>query len=257
MTGETDPHPAFDSDVSTAAVTDVHGASGEALSVAVAEARETLDEQLTALTAIDTKALQLLQFTVALLGVAVSGLSLLEADLGPSINPYLGGGMALLVLGAVTAVGTYAVTPRIVGIDPDGLARCAGDATERAFRRALVRGYADWIRFNRYVNRRGALLVTTVLLLVLGGTLGLVLGVLRLLVGPLSPLAPLGALAAMAAAAYATRIHRQLRRFRAADRPTRPGTGGREAASLDGQEVFAGEHAEDLLVAGDGADESG
>lgn len=175
MTTETDPHPAFESDGPTAAAADVHGASGEALSVAVSEARETFDEQLTALIAIDTKVLQLLQFTVALLGVAVSG-TLAAGGRPRSVDqsvPHRRHG--LLVLGAVTAVGTYAVTPRIVGTDPDGLARCAGDATERAFRRALVRGYADWIRFNRYVNRRGALLVTTILLLVLGGTLGLVL----------------------------------------------------------------------------------
>lgn len=223
--------------------------STAALAVATAEARKTLDEQLAALTDVDAKAIQLLQFTVAVLGVTVTGLSTLEATPDQWVTRYLALGLGLYVLGAVLAVVTYAVTPRIVGVDPSDATRRAAAGSEREFRRALLGGYTAWIRFNGYVTRRSALVLTAVLLLVLGGSLSLALGFYRLFVGPLPPFAPASALAVTGIAACASRIHRQIRRFREAEPPTRPDVGDGGDQRIDGQEIFASEDVDGVAAA--------
>ncbi len=231
------------------------------LAVATEAARQTLDAQHDALTGVDARAVKLLQFTVALLGVAVSGISLLDVGLG-SVAPSLVVGLALLVAGAVVAVVTTAVTPRIVGVDPDGLPDRAIQTAEAPFRRALLEGYADWIHFNSYVNRRGATFVSATILLVLGGTLGVLLGFLRHLAGPFPTVLYGGAAVALVVAGYATRFHRQVWRLWTTDRPSAGPTTrsrsrtGEEGPRLDGQEVFVGETADDVVADSDGGTES-
>ncbi|WP_436931054.1 hypothetical protein [Halosimplex halobium] len=232
-------------------------ADPDALAVARAEARHTLGEQIDALTATDAKALRLVQFSTGLLGVVLSALSFAGADARAAVNRYLVVGTGLLVVAAVVAVAAYTATARVVGIDGDSLRRTTDGVSGRALERALVAEYADWIRFNAVVNRRGALLVTVTLLAVLAGILAFGLGVLRATLGPLHPTVPLAALGVLAAACYATRAHRQVLRVRATDRPSYGGPSeeassdgdpsGEESAlpRIDGQEAFVGDSVED------------
>jgi|GEM_PF-2033186 len=223
-----------------------------ALAVARAEARHTLAEQIDALTATDAKALKLVQFSTGLLGVVLSVLSFAGPGPRAAANPYLVAGTGLLVVAAVVAVVAYTATARVVGIDGDSLRRTTRGVSEPALERALIEEYADWIRFNAVVNRRGALLVTITLLCVLGGILAFALGVLRATLGPLHPTVPLAALGVLAAACYATRAHRQVLRVHATDRPSYgdAADGERSGAEstpprIDGQEAFVGDSVED------------
>jgi hypothetical protein len=194
------------------------GDSGAALRVATAEARRTLDQQLDTLEDIDRKAMRLLRFSVGLLGVVVSVLSLTDGSVGLRSMPYLGGGLAFLVVGAVAAGVTYTSSPRVAGASPADLERAAEADRERAFRRTLVRSYADWIRFNAAANARAALLITVAILFVVAGAVGLALGTIQALTGPLPPVVLAVAVAGLLVAAYLAGVHRQFLRLREAER---------------------------------------
>ncbi|QLH81955.1 hypothetical protein [Halosimplex pelagicum] len=241
-----------DGDGERGASTGDGAADPAALAVARAEARHTLGEQIDALTATDAKALKLVQFSTGLLGVVLSVLSFAGPGARAAANRYLVAGTGLLVVAAVVAVVAYTATARVVGIDGDSLRRTTEGVSERSLERALVAEYADWIRFNAVVNRRGALLVTVTLLCVLGGILAFALGVLRATLGPLHPTVPLAALGVLAAACYATRAHRQVLRVRAVDRPSygdrSDGDRSDERSAgprIDGQEAFVGDSVRD------------
>lgn len=220
---------------------------GAALEVATAEAHRTLDEQLDTLEDIDGKAIQLLQFTVGLLGVVVSVVSFTGGSALAAGSAYLAGGMALLVAGAVVAGVTYTVSARVAGVGPADLSRLATteEVTALSFRRRLVRSYADWIQFNAVANARAALLITVAVLLVVGGALGLALGFLRAFVGPLPSVAVGVAVLGFLVAAVAAGVHRQVRRLRESEQPpTGAGVALPQAARegvFEGQLCFKGD----------------
>lgn len=193
-------------------------ASRPVLEVATSEAHRTLDEQLDTLEDIDGKAHQLLQFTTALLGVVGSIISFTGLAAVESAMPYLGVGLMLLVAGVMAAGVTYTVSARVAGIGPTALEAATDMETERVFRRTLVRSYADWIRFNAAVNTRAAFLITVAILFVIAGALGLALGLVRSLVGPLPTAVVAVAGLAFLVVAYGVGIHRQFSRVRAAER---------------------------------------
>lgn len=194
------------------------GDATAALRVATTEARRTLDQQLDTLEDIDRKATRLLRFSVGLLGVVVSVLSLTDGTVGLRSMPYLGGGLAFLVVGAVAAGVTYTASPRVAGASPADLERAAEADCERALHRTLVRSYADWIRFNAAANARAALLVTVAILFVVAGAVGLALGTMQALTGPLPPAVVAVAAAGLLLAAYLAGVHRQFSRLRDAQR---------------------------------------
>ncbi|MFC4359410.1 hypothetical protein ACFO0N_15820 [Halobium salinum] len=184
------------------------------------EARATLDAQLDALAALDRKALRLLQFTAAVVSAVAAVLSLAS---GPATvraaNAYVATGVGALLLAALTATTAYAATPRVVGLDADGLERAlALSGAERT--EALVRGYAEWIRYNAAANRRAGFAVTVASLLVAGATVALGLGVVRAFGGPLPVVVPVLAAVAFVVSAALAGVHRQARRVVAADGPT-------------------------------------
>lgn len=218
---------------------DRDGSAG-ALTLARREARATLDEQLATLREIEDKAARLLRFTTGLLGVVVSALAL-AGDLTAVTNRYAAVGVTGLALATLLAGVTYTASARVVGIDADAV-RAATDAESAdAYRRRVVAGYAEWIRFNEAANRRVAPLVTATVLAVVAGALALGLGVLRALSGPLPPAVPAVALAGVVVAAYASGLGRQLRRLRATERVPPPTTGTSTTAVLPEDEPFGGQ----------------
>lgn len=189
------------------------------LDAATVEARRTLDEQHDTLEDIDRKAMQLLRFTTGVLGLVVSALSVMGANVDPISNGYLGGGILFLAAGTILAGVTYTVSARVAGIGPDGLRQVTAEHPEHVFRETLVRSYATWIQYNAKANARSALLITTTILLVVAGALGLALGTLRTVLGYLPTTVPVVAAGTLLVAAAGTGIHRQFLRYVRVDRP--------------------------------------
>lgn len=216
--------------------------STAALALARREARATLDAQLDALREIERKAAQLLQFTTAILGVVVSALALAD-DVTAASNRYAAVGVTAVAVATLLAGITYTASTRVVGVD-GGAVEAAIDSSAAAYRRRVIAGYAEWIRFNEAANRRVAPLVTTTVLAVVAGALALGLAVLRALTGPLPAAVPAVALLGVAAATSASGLVGQLRRLRRAD-PAPPPTGLPTTAAagdepLGGQQCFVG-----------------
>lgn len=223
--------------------------SATALTTVLTEAQRTLDAQLETLQDIDDKALQLVQYTTGVLALVVSALSFVGSTTGVALNPYLGGGVLLMVAGTAVAGVTYTASTRIAGIGPDDLELSVTAPSEATLKRVLVESYADWVRYNTVTNLRAAVFITTAVLLVVAGTIGLALGTLRIVLGPLPPVVLATVALVFGAATATTGLHRQLRRLWAVDRPDRPVADDPDLtdpdAHFDGQATFKGESRDD------------
>jgi uncharacterized membrane protein len=191
-------------------------AGGGALTLAREEGRATLDAQLDALDDVDAKALSVFRLNVALVGVLLSALSFAAGSgvvaVEGLLTPVVGGATFLFGLSAAAAGLTYVAVGHRVGVAPSGL-RAAVDADERAFRRRLVEGYADWIRANERATDRKALLVSLAIAGTVAGVLALVVGVVGAFVGTVFVPAVV-AVVVVVALVVAFDIPRQLRRIR-------------------------------------------
>jgi uncharacterized membrane protein len=192
------------------------GTGGGALAVAREEGRATLDAQLSALDDVDAKALSVFRLNVALVGVLLSALSFAAGSgvvtVEGLLTPVVGGATFLFGLSAAAAGLTYVAVGHRVGVAPAGL-RAAVDADEQAFRRRLVKGYADWIRANEQATDRKALLVSLAIAGTVAGVLALVVGVVGAFVGTVV-VPGVVALLVVVALVVAFDIPRQIRRIR-------------------------------------------
>lgn len=151
----------------------------ETLRIAREEARTALDDQLSALDDIDSKAVSVFRLNVALVGVLLSALSFAAgsdvAAAAALVNPAVGTGVAAFALSATAAGLTYTTSDHRVGVGPAGLERAA-DLSEREYLRWLLVSYADWLRRNERTNARKGLLVTLSVLGTVAGALALGVG---------------------------------------------------------------------------------
>jgi len=188
------------------------------------ELRTTFSHQVERLREIDTKAIEILKANLVLIGIVVTGGSIVvqtEFDLGGFLNPFtLAGGAILLVSTGLAAV-TYTASDLRGGLtiaDVDALiaaerARADGengpvtdassadavtdddphdetpdrcDETPASFDERLLRSYAEWIDYNARVMAVNDLLATVTVLLVFLAFVYVVAGVVTGAVG-LSP----------------------------------------------------------------------
>jgi hypothetical protein len=152
------------------------------------ELRTTFTYQVERLREIDTKAIEILKANLVLIGIVVTGGSIVvqtEFDLGGFLNPFtLAGGTLLLVSTGLAAV-TYTASDLRGGLsvaDVDAVIaaerdrdsstdadhRDAADAgsTPPGFDERLLRSYAEWIDYNARVTAVNDLLATVTVLLV-------------------------------------------------------------------------------------------
>lgn len=174
---ETDGDPAADIDPAVAAT-------------AREELRTTFTYQVERLREIDTKAIEILKANLVLIGIVVTGGSIVvqtEVDLGGFLNPFtLAGGILLLVSTGLAAV-TYTASDlrgglSIADVDAVIAAERAGpgdDTNDRevGFDERLLRSYAEWIDYNARVTAVNDLLATVTVLLVFFAFVYVVAGV--------------------------------------------------------------------------------
>lgn len=144
------------------------------------ELRTTFAYQVERLREIDTKAIEILKANLVLIGIVVTGGSIVvqtEFDLGGFLNPFtLASGFLLLVSTGLAAV-TYTASDLRGGLsigDIDTVvaaerATADGSAAETetpGFDERLLRSYAEWIDYNARVIAVNDLLATVTVLLV-------------------------------------------------------------------------------------------
>ena len=175
------------------------------------ELRITFDYQVERLREIDTKAIEILKANLVLIGIVVTGGSIVvqtEFDLGGFLNPFtLASGVLLLVSTGLAAV-TYTASDLRGGLsigDVDAVVAAerrrasagegppAGEA-ESGFDERLLRSYAEWINYNARVIAVNDLLATVTVLLVFLAFVYVVAGVAAGAVG----LSSIGSLVAFA-----------------------------------------------------------
>ena len=141
------------------------------------ELRTTFDYQVERLREIDTKAIEILKANLLLIGIVVTGGSIIvqtELDLAGFLNPFtVVGGLLLLASTGLAAV-TYTASDLRGGLDVAAVDAVIADArpdeTRRgdapAFDERLLRSYAEWIDYNARVTAVNDLLATVTVLLI-------------------------------------------------------------------------------------------
>lgn len=181
MATDSDDRPALAGDSSDGPDTDGGDGDSDARArdreLALEEARTTFDYQVERLREIDTKAIEILKANLLIIGVFVTGLSIVgqaDIDARAFVNPHTAFGAALLLVSTAIAGVTYTTSNLRGGVGRDALEAALNDA---AFADRLVRSYGEWIEYNAEVTAVNDVLVTITVLLVVDAFVYVVVGI--------------------------------------------------------------------------------
>lgn len=137
------------------------------------ELRTTFEYQVQRLREIDGKAIEILKANLLLIGIVVTGGSILvQTDFGlaPFLNPFTVFGAILLLVSTGLAAVTYTASNLRGGLDAEAVeaavASSESEGNGEEFERRLLRSYAQWIEYNARVTAVNDILVTVTVLLV-------------------------------------------------------------------------------------------
>ncbi len=163
----------------------------ETFEMAHEELRTTFEYQVQRLREIDGKAIEILKANLLLIGIVVTGGSILvqvELEIGLFLNPFTIFGGLLLLLSTGLAAVTYTASNLRGGLGVDAVETAiTAEATAEdpeVFQKRLLRSYARWIEFNARVTAINDLLATVTVLLVFVAFVYIVAGI------ALAPLIP-------------------------------------------------------------------
>lgn len=158
------------------------------------ELKLTLEYQVQRLREIDTKAMEILKANLLLVGIVLTGGSVLvqtDLTIAPFLNPFMIAGVLLLLFSTGLAGVTYTSSNLRGGLDSHAIEDALGRSQD-AVERRLLRSYAQWIEFNARVTAINDMFVTATVLSVIVAFVyiaaGLVAGIVLL-----PPLASAGA----------------------------------------------------------------
>ncbi len=138
----------------------------------------TLDYQVERLKDIDSKALEILKANLLLIGIFVTGVSILVqtgVDVSRFLNTFTVLAGLLLLASTVLAGVTYTSSNVRGGLDSNAVERAL--AEPELYREELAESYASWIEYNADVTAVNDLLVTVTVLLVADSFVFLIAGV--------------------------------------------------------------------------------
>jgi protein-S-isoprenylcysteine O-methyltransferase Ste14 len=142
------------------------------------ELRTTFEYQVQRLREIDGKAIEILKANLLLIGLVVTGGSILvqtDFGIGPFLNPLTVFGSVLLLVSTGLAAVTYTASNLRGGLDAAAVetalergrgADTGGGNGDEPFEDRLLRSYAQWIEYNARVTAVNDILVTITVLLV-------------------------------------------------------------------------------------------
>lgn len=138
------------------------------------ELRTTFEYQVQRLREIDGKAIEILKANLLLIGILVTGGSILvqtDLDIGLFLNPFTIFGAVLLLASTGLAAVTYTASNLRGGLDADAVeaaiaAETGAELSADEFEQRLLRSYARWIEYNARVTAINDMLATVTVLLV-------------------------------------------------------------------------------------------
>ncbi len=145
------------------------------------ELRTTFEYQVQRLQEIDAKAIEILKANLLLIGIVVTGGSILvqaELELGLFLNPFTVFGSLLLLASTGLAAVTYTASNLRGGLDADAIeAIIAAEHDGDEFEQQLLRSYARWIEYNARVTAVNDILATVTVILVFVAFVYIVAGI--------------------------------------------------------------------------------
>ncbi len=171
------------------------------------ELASTLDYQVERLQEIDSKALEILKANLLLIGIFVTGVSIL-VQTGVDVSRFLNlftafAGLLLLTSTALAGV-TYTSSNVRGGLDGPAVDRAL--TTSEEFTRELAESYRAWIEYNADVTAVNDLLVTVTVLLVVDSFVFLLAGLVSAVAGAPFAIEVAAFLLLVAAVAWMTRL---------------------------------------------------
>jgi len=168
---------------------------GETFALTREELRTTFEYQVRRLQEIDSKAIEILKANLLLIGLVVTGGSILvqtEINIVPFLNLFSVTGLLLLLASTALAGITYVTSNLRGGFGPEAVeaaieARHGSDADAAAFEDRTLRSYARWIEYNARITAVNDMFATITVLLVIVSFLYVVAG---LAAGMLAPPLP-------------------------------------------------------------------
>lgn len=150
-------------------------------SVVREELRTTFEYQVQRLQEIDAKAIEILKANLLLIGIVVTGGSILvqaELDIGLFLNLFTVFGSLLLLVSTGLAAVTYTASNLRGGLDADAIeAIIAAEYDGDEFEQQLLRSYARWIEYNARVTAVNDILATVTVILVFVSFVYIVAGI--------------------------------------------------------------------------------
>lgn len=151
----------------------------DVLAVAREEAHRTIDQQVSTLNDIDTKAAKILRLNLLLLSIVLTGFSVIGASgteqpvsavVSQYLNPFAVAGLVSILVSTALAALTYTASSMREGLSGRDLERLLyGDFTDKEKMYGIVQSYSQWAQSNFKVNTKNAPLGTmTVSFLVYG-----------------------------------------------------------------------------------------
>ncbi|MES3517434.1 MAG: hypothetical protein PPP58_07205 [Natronomonas sp.] len=135
------------------------------------ETRITFEYQVQRLREIDSKAIEILKANLLLIGILVTGASVLaqpDFRIELFINPFTASGATLLFVSTGLAGVTYTASNLRGGLDPDAIERAvAARVEEDRFEEELLRSYGRWIDYNAQVTAVNDILISVTVLFVI------------------------------------------------------------------------------------------
>ncbi|ELY75943.1 hypothetical protein [Natrinema pallidum] len=165
----------------------------ETLELAREELRITFDYQVERIQEIDEKAIEILKANLLLIGLVVTGGSIVvqtQLDVDPFINPFTIASALLLLASTGLAGVTYTASNLRGGIDGDAVdvalatARADPAADADRFEVRLLRSYGRWIEYNARVTAVNDMFATITVLMVIAAFVYVVAGIAVGAVGP-------------------------------------------------------------------------
>lgn len=195
----------------------------ELLQITREEAHRTLDRQIDNLDDIDNKAAKILRVNLILIGILLTGVSIIASSDGSTplatntaemLNLYSLFGVVCILISTTLAAFTYTATSLRGGMSGRDIEKMlANDYSPKENYRGMMESYSVWLQYNFKVNTRNAPLGTSILLFLIYGIILLSIAVFHAFVHEMGVVGALSVILLFFVITWRSGIKGQLERY--------------------------------------------